>query len=75
MQIGITRTPVFTSYNYPIYLENSNEKNLPFYKKFGFMVLQRVQPAADGPFYWTCLRPVPNPLLPVGVEIHLTVCY
>ncbi|KAK8815826.1 hypothetical protein WA538_004949, partial [Blastocystis sp. DL] len=50
--------------NLPIYLESSKDVNLPFYRKHGFVVLERKQVMSAFPFYWRLLRPAKNPLLP-----------
>ena len=42
--------------NMPAYLENSNERNLPFYEKHGFRVLKQVRPASNGPVLWLMWR-------------------
>ena len=57
-------------YNYPIYLECSNELNIPFYEKHGFYVLQRHRCFSNGPYYWTMMRPMKNPLKDIGSKIE-----
>lgn len=41
----------------PAYLETSNERNLPFYRRFGFEVREVVETPGGGPPIWTMLRP------------------
>lgn len=38
------------------YLESSNEKNLSFYRRFGFEVTEEVQIAPGAPKMWTLWR-------------------
>jgi len=40
----------------PTYLETSNERNLTFYGRFGFEVMQEVSIPGGGPPVWTMLR-------------------
>ena len=40
----------------PTYLETSNERNLTFYGRFGFEVMQEVSIPGGGPPIWTMLR-------------------
>ena len=40
----------------PTYLETSNERNLTFYGRFGFEVMQEVSIPGGGPQVWTMLR-------------------
>ena len=40
----------------PAYLETSNERNLAFYGRFGFEVVQEVSIPGGGPPVWTMLR-------------------
>ncbi len=41
----------------PAYLENSKERNLPFYRANGFEVLEKVHPLPGCPPLWQMLRP------------------
>jgi GNAT superfamily N-acetyltransferase len=41
----------------PTYLETANERNLTFYRRFGFEVVQQVDTPGGGPPIWTMLRP------------------
>ncbi|TNF31223.1 MAG: GNAT family N-acetyltransferase, partial [Deltaproteobacteria bacterium] len=41
----------------PAYLETSNPVNLPFYRRFGFEVLETLSGGGDMPPVWTMLRP------------------
>ena len=61
--------------NLPIYLESSKDVNLPFYRKHGFVGLERKQVMSTFPFYWRLLRPTKNPLLPFGQVPSWTVCW
>jgi ribosomal protein S18 acetylase RimI-like enzyme len=40
----------------PAYLENSNQRNLPLYRRHGFEVTERFQLAPDGPPLWLMWR-------------------
>jgi ribosomal protein S18 acetylase RimI-like enzyme len=40
----------------PAYLENSNQRNLPLYRRHGFEVRERFQLAPDGPPLWLMWR-------------------
>lgn len=41
----------------PVYLETANPANLPFYRRFGFEVVEELRPVEDSPPLWTMLRP------------------
>jgi hypothetical protein len=46
----------------PCYLESSKERNVPFYRRHGFEVVQEVPLGAEGPSIWTMWRePQPGP--------------
>lgn len=40
----------------PVYLENSNAKNLHFYERHGFQVLSRLDLSSNGPWLWPMWR-------------------
>jgi ribosomal protein S18 acetylase RimI-like enzyme len=40
----------------PSYLESSNEKNVPLYKRHGYQVINEFRPAPDGPPLWGMWR-------------------
>ncbi|MEX0298135.1 MAG: GNAT family N-acetyltransferase [Kordiimonas sp.] len=40
----------------PAYLENSKAKNIPFYRSFGFEIMEEVRPAKDCPPLWLMWR-------------------
>jgi len=41
----------------PAYLENSKERNIPFYRNYGFEVIEEVVPAKGCPPMWLMWRP------------------
>jgi ribosomal protein S18 acetylase RimI-like enzyme len=45
----------------PIYLETTNQKNLPFYEQHGFEVRVQERLASDGPTVWYMVRKPPSP--------------
>ncbi|MET3700129.1 acetyltransferase (GNAT) family protein [Bacillus oleivorans] len=42
--------------NLPCYLETFTEKNLAFYKKHDFRIIDKKQVSKDGPHYWVMVR-------------------
>lgn len=42
--------------NFPCYLETSEERNVPFYERFGFTVIAKVPLGTDGPPAWAMRR-------------------
>jgi ribosomal protein S18 acetylase RimI-like enzyme len=40
----------------PAYLESSKESNVPFYRRFGFQVMEQVRPTPDCPPLWLMWR-------------------
>lgn len=51
--------------NMPAYLESSKEANVPFYRKFGFEVIEKVVPGNGCPPLWLMWRkPVANSQIP-----------
>lgn len=40
----------------PAYLESSNQRNVPFYQRFGFELVQEISLPRGGPALWTMLR-------------------
>ena len=49
----------------PCYLESSKERNVPFYRRHGFEVVEEVRLPADGPPIWAMWRD-PQPLAPAS---------
>jgi GNAT superfamily N-acetyltransferase len=45
----------------PCYLETSEERNLRFYERLGFKVVESARLGAGGPEAWAMLRETPNP--------------
>ena len=43
--------------NLPCYLENSNPKNLRFYERFGFKMVEEYRPDGNGPVIYIMVRP------------------
>ncbi|GHF19472.1 GCN5-like N-acetyltransferase [Kordiimonas sediminis] len=41
----------------PVYLESSKKNNVPFYQRFGFEVMDTLEPGADCPPLWPMWRP------------------
>ena len=48
-----------------VYLENSNPRNLPFYRKHGFRVLREVRPTRTSPTLWLMWREPQGSMSPV----------
>lgn len=46
----------------PAYLENSNPRNLTFYRKHGFQVMREFRPTRHSPTMWLMWREPDNPL-------------
>ncbi|MEL6349807.1 MAG: GNAT family N-acetyltransferase [Myxococcota bacterium] len=44
------------SMHVPIFLENSRERNLSFYAKYGFTITEKLTPFRDGPTLWLMIR-------------------
>jgi hypothetical protein len=40
----------------PVYLESSKESNVPFYRRFGFELIEKVTPAKGCPSMWPMWR-------------------
>jgi GNAT superfamily N-acetyltransferase len=40
----------------PAYLETQNPDNLPYYRRFGYELVQELHPVKDGPPLWTLRR-------------------
>ncbi|HEV8064833.1 MAG TPA: GNAT family N-acetyltransferase [Acidimicrobiales bacterium] len=40
----------------PCYLETQNEDNLPYYRRFGYEVVEELTPVRNGPSLWTMSR-------------------
>lgn len=45
----------------PCYLETSEERNVAFYERFGFQVVESARLGTGGPEAWAMLRQAPHP--------------
>ncbi|MDP2438072.1 MAG: GNAT family N-acetyltransferase [archaeon] len=52
----------------PCYLENSNPKNLPFYQRLGFNVIEQHIPDGVGPPMFIMLRPAASSSIPLALS-------